>query len=262
MASSTVPRQKTWQSQLSRSWAAARGRQVGPDVAIRLLVAATVGLMATVAFGQTESPPQPADAIAPQPPIPLLHYNTPQVPAKESVGPPPAGNAAKEVIPVPPGVEDLLGAPITTLTTDIRIKENPRVPNDVPRSEVPARLLQRGEMSYVMHRPGSAAVCYMWDAPATFNNPLYFEDANLERHGYSLRYLRVFQPIVSGAEFVVTVPTLPYQLTAMPPCECVYTLGEYRPGDCVPYQINYPPFSAAGGLAEAGTAVGLAFLIP
>ena len=50
---------------------------------------------------------------------------------------------ATEVLPTPPPIAEMLGAPITTLTTDIRVKENPRVPNDVPRSEVPAKLSSR-----------------------------------------------------------------------------------------------------------------------
>jgi hypothetical protein len=178
----------------------------------------------------------------------------------QAESPPPAGGAAKEVIPAPPPDESIFVAPITALTTDIRIKEIAGQ-NNVPRP-APANPKRRAEMSYVMRRSGSAPVCYMWDAPATCNNPLYFEEVNLERHGYSPRYLRVFQPVVSGAEFFATVPTLPYQMTATPPWERVYTLGEYRPGSCVPYQINYPPWSTAGGLAEAGTAVGLIFLIP
>jgi hypothetical protein len=167
----------------------------------------------------------------------------------------------QEVIPVPPSAEELLGAPITTLTTDIRVRENPRLNGDFP-TEAPASLSRRVEMSYVMHRPGTVRLCYTWDAPLTGNNPLYFEETNLERHGYSPRFLRAVQPVVSAAEFFATVPTLPYQIVAMPPCECIYTLGEYRPGSCVPYQINYPPWSTAGGVVEAGTAVGLAFLIP
>ncbi len=169
---------------------------------------------------------------------------------------------ATEVVPTPPPISEMLGAPITTLTTDIRVKENPRVPNDVPRSEVPAKFFPKDNMSYVMNRPGAEPVCYMWEAPATCNYPLYFEDANLERHGYSLRYLRAFQPIVSGAEFFVTIPAMPYLMCATPPACDVYTLGQYRAGDCVPYQIDYPPWSVEGGLAEAGTAVGLVFLIP
>ena len=210
-------------------------------------------------FAQGEGLPWPNNVIAPGSIAPVVHYEVPPAAAQEPVGPRPAGNAANEVIPVPPSEEEILGAPITSLTTDIRVKENPGITNDVPPPAVPANPKHRGEMSYVMDRPGAAAMCYVWDAPATCNNPLYFEDANLERHGYSLRYLRAFQPVVSGAEFFATIPTLPYQLTASPPWECVYTLGEYRPGSCVPYQINYPPWSTEGGLVEAGTAVGLIF---
>ena len=56
-----------------------------------------------------------------------------------------------------------------------------------------------------MGRPGTCLhIGYAWDAPALCHNPLYFEDVNLERYGYSLRYARVFQPVVSGAEFFVT----------------------------------------------------------
>ncbi len=219
---SSIVSRKTRSPRLSWLLATAGGCRFVPALAIHLPALAMAALSATIALAQS----------------------------------------ATEVLPTPPPVAEMLGAPITTLTTDIRVKENPRVPNDVPQSEVPAKLLPQGNMSYVMHRPGSEAVCYMWDAPATCNYPLYFEDANLERHGYSLRYLRVFQPIVSGAEFFVTIPALPYLMGATPPARDVYTLGQYRAGDCVPYQIDYPPLSAVGGLAEAGTAVGLVFLIP
>jgi hypothetical protein len=187
---------------------------------------------------------------------PIMQIVQQEVPA------PPPSTTTQEVIPVPPSAEEIIGAPITSLSTDIRVKENPKLKDDLPPSQVPTHLLPQTEMSYVMHRPGSIALCYAWDAPLTNNNPLYFEETNLERHGYSLRYLRAAQPLVSGAEFFATIPTLPYQLTALPPCECIYTLGEYRPGSCVPYQINYPPWSTADGIVEAGTAVGLAFLIP
>ena len=44
---------------------------------------------------------------------------------------------------------------------------------------------------------------------------------------------------VSSARY----PPLPYLMVAEPPQECVSTLGQYRPGDCVPFQWNYPYFS-------------------
>lgn len=74
--------------------------------------------------------------------------------------------------------------------------------------------------------------------------------------------MRAFQPLVSGAQFFATVPILPYKLGAEPPCDCVYTLGLYRPGSPAPYQPYYPPLSAKGGLVEAGAAVGLILAIP
>jgi hypothetical protein len=107
-----------------------------------------------------------------------------------------------------------------------------------------------------------ATTAYCWEAPALCHNPLYFEETNLERYGYSYRYARVFQPVVSGAQFFATVPLLPYRLAAEPPCDCEYTLGLYRPGSPAPFQPYYPPLSAKGGLAEAGAAVGLILLIP
>jgi hypothetical protein len=208
-------------------------------------VTAMAVLAAATSFAQAESPRLPNPPPAP----PGIRYEVRPVVAQEPVSPSPAGGAANGVNAVPPSAEGIFVTPIKDLTADISVKERPAMS---------ANLKRRGEISYVMRQP----ICYMWDAPATCNNPFYFEDANLERHGYSLRYLRMFQPVVSGAEFFATIPTLPYQMTATLPWEQVYTLGEYRPGSCVPYQINYPPWSAAGGLAEAGTAVGLIFLIP
>jgi hypothetical protein len=85
-------------------------------------------------------------------------------------------------------------------------------------------------------------LCYCWEAPALCYGPLYFEENNLERYGYSQTYLRSLQPLASSAQFFTTSFMLPYLLFAEPPCECVYTLGEYRPGSCVPFQWNYPYF--------------------
>ena len=45
---------------------------------------------------------------------------------------------------------------------------------------------------------------------------------------------------------------LPYLLLVEPPRECVYTLGEYRPGSCVPFQWNYPYFSPAARFQKRG----------
>jgi hypothetical protein len=95
-----------------------------------------------------------------------------------------------------------------------------------------------------------------------FYHPLYFEDVNLERHGYSPRCMGPVQPVLSGVHFFATLPTLPYRLFAEPPWQCRYTLGHYRPGSAAPYALHLPPGSACGGLAEAAVITGLIFAFP
>jgi hypothetical protein len=101
---------------------------------------------------------------------------------------------------------------------------------------------------------------FNWVAPATLHKPLYFEEVNLERHGYSSFVL--MQPVVSAAHFFGTVPLLPYKLAAQPPHKPIYTLGHYRPGSCVPYRIHSPPWCLEAATVEAGVITGLIFLIP
>ncbi|QDT52112.1 hypothetical protein Pan44_01210 [Caulifigura coniformis] len=55
------------------------------------------------------------------------------------------------------------------------------------------------------------------------HNPLYFEEANLERCGIGHG---VCQPAVSAASFIGRTALLPYSLLVTPPCSCVTTLGD------------------------------------
>ncbi len=104
-----------------------------------------------------------------------------------------------------------------------------------------------------------AEVVFSWEAPALCHNPLYFEEANVERYGYRTPF---FQPVVSAANFFTHVPALPYLMGAERPRDCIYTLGYYRPGSYVPYRIQRVPLSVRGGLAEAGVLTGLFYLLP
>lgn len=75
---------------------------------------------------------------------------------------------------------------------------------------------------------------YAWVTPTFYHRPLYFEQPNLERYGIGKR--RVLQPVYSAAHFFGSIGLLPYKLLTQHPGEHVYTLGNNRPGDCVPYQ--------------------------
>ncbi len=101
---------------------------------------------------------------------------------------------------------------------------------------------------------------YQWESSQLSHKPLYFEEINAERYGYSCR--PIAQPAISAAHFFAAVPTLPYQLAAQPPRECIYTLGYYRPGSCVPNRFHWPELRPKGGLFQASVVTGLIFAIP
>lgn len=75
---------------------------------------------------------------------------------------------------------------------------------------------------------------YVWVSPVFAHRPLYFEQPNLERYGVGPR--RTFQPTASAAHFFGSVVIWPYKMVVQKPGECVFTLGNRRPGDCVPVQ--------------------------
>jgi hypothetical protein len=101
---------------------------------------------------------------------------------------------------------------------------------------------------------------YAWDATSLCYRPLYFEEANLERYGYGC--CETLQPLASAAHFFGTIPILPYCMAVDCPNECIYTLGQYRPGSCVPKRYIWPPVSPRAALAEGGVWTGMVFLIP
>ena len=116
---------------------------------------------------------------------------------------------------------------------------------------------------------------YEWEAPATRHLPLFFEEPNVERMGYTYGFYwnicgyesgrcaaECLQPIVSGAHFFGRVAMIPYICGIDPPCEPVYTLGVDRPGSPVPYRKHLVPISFSGIVYQAGTVVGIGYLIP
>ena len=105
-----------------------------------------------------------------------------------------------------------------------------------------------------------ACLTYTWKASGLCHKPLYFEDVQLERYGHS--WGPYLQPIISGGHFFLNVPILPYKMGLEPPCECMYTLGYYRPGSCAPYMLDPIPLSVRAALFEAGVWTGMSYVIP
>lgn len=105
-----------------------------------------------------------------------------------------------------------------------------------------------------------APASYAWAASNLTYNPLYFEDADLERYGH--HYPEWVQPFASGGLFAVQVAALPYQMAIDPPCACVSPLGFHRPGECVPTRKKAVPWNPRAAAKAAGVYTGLIFLVP
>lgn len=151
---------------------------------------------------------------------------------------------------------DLPRKPISELTTRIAVPGDVAAPDAMqPRlSEIAAERV---------HLPGTRrpwnGMSYYWDATHLVHQPLYFEDPNLERHGYSRG---LAQPFFSAARFFGRIPLLPYALAVHPHYEAEYALGDVRPGSPAPYVHERPPLRADGALFEAAVVTGLFFAIP
>ncbi len=99
-----------------------------------------------------------------------------------------------------------------------------------------------------------------WSATCSRHRPLYFEEINAERYGYTVSY--ALQPVISAARFFATIPALPYKMAVKHPRACVYTLGHYRPGSCAPRRWNRLPWQLTAGVVEVGFIAGLILLVP
>jgi hypothetical protein len=103
-----------------------------------------------------------------------------------------------------------------------------------------------------------SSTTFAWTASSLCHKPLYFDDTSLEVYGHMWGPL--VQPIFSGARFFGTFFILPYEMGLELPGECIYALGDYRPGDCAPYQLDPLPLSVRAALFEAGAWTGGAIL--
>ncbi len=170
---------------------------------------------------------------------------------------------APTVLPSPTA-EQLPGTPasqaarerkVAAMTTDIALPAGalPQNMAALQTATSPGQSDRRLESGWSMTRQ-------LWAATNLQTKPLYFEEINLERYGYTS--CRLLQPLISATRFFATIPALPYKMVLEPPCRLNFALGYHRPGSCAPWHWQRLPLSARAGLVEAGVVVGLVFLIP
>lgn len=141
--------------------------------------------------------------------------------------------------------------PVSSLNASIRHNEG-----ELPSNLAAPHLAAEGTFfDMVGHGRPWMVSQYEWDAPATRHLPLYFEEPNLERMGYTCccnphctecescwwqeDYV---QPFVSAIHFYGQVAIVPIRVFCEPPAEPVYTLGVDRPGSPVCYRSHLLPF--------------------
>jgi hypothetical protein len=212
-------------------------------------------------------------ATSTQPPNPFQTQPAPDAPA-----PPPGDDATM------PLQDEITPTPLGPLGTDMGVAPNPKEDCETALRNLRANRLNRttsraildlaprekGELPYectfgnerlaINSGRQWAQTCYTWKASGLCHKPLYFEQSHMERYGHSWGPL--LDPVVSGAHFFASVPMLPYKMGLEPPCECVYPLGHYRPGNCAPHYIEPFPWSIRAAAFEATAVTGLIFAVP
>jgi hypothetical protein len=192
-----------------------------------------------------DGPDAPARPKAAEPPPPVRIEPSPE----PNGGPPPTWEQQLAGQPIRPEKCSLPGdlKSIREITFDISVKredltERIGVPPECSLGDAPVEPRHWDRITFA------------WTAASTCHNPIYFDDEQLERYGHS--WGPVKQTAVSAIKFFATVPLVPYYMGVYPPNECIYDLGQYRPGSCAPYYLDPLPLSVRGALYE-GSFLGL-----
>jgi len=148
---------------------------------------------------------------------------------------------------------------IKTYTRNSKLNVDITAPRD-PKPETPY-VPYECSLSTDPFQPRSwPRLTYTWKASALCHKPLYFEDMAAERYGHShgpgLEY------VTSFIHFFGDLALLPYCVGVDTPCECIYDLGYYRPGNCAPYEFDAFPLSVRGAVTGAIGYSGVVALFP
>ena len=101
--------------------------------------------------------------------------------------------------------------------------------------------------------------CATWASPNLCYQPLYYEDANLERFGARFPF---WQPAIAAVHFFGSTIRLPYMMGLDPPHECFYAAGYGRPGNGYCYQREHLVWSLKGASLQALLITGAVFALP
>lgn len=195
--------------------------------------------------GQTGVPPAPADNFNPD----LFQ----SVPTNNDVGVDVVESAYQKVDSDPRNLKSIRDIqPFQDYQPGTHIEQD-LDPEFVAPAEVELGEVSKGDRHY-------DAILYQWHASNLHHNPLYFQDAGLERYGHV--HHELVQPFVSVGKFGLQLVGLPYQMTIDPVCKKVYALGWYSPGECAPKQTPQIPWNSTAALNQAAVVTGLVFAIP
>ena len=196
-----------------------------PEEVEEVVQAAPVISAVRLAQDDPNQAPQPLPPPTPLPPPAPLPASAPKpapVPTPARVQTPPQNLAVDEQR------VDTLNKPIGQIAIIEPVDVEGLRPADISAELQPAQPPRLISGSYFVDaHPARYLYCFT-------HQPLYFEEANLERCGITYCCC---QPVVSAAQFAGRTALLPYSLLDIPPCRCVRTLG-----DC-PTCNSYPCWS-------------------
>jgi hypothetical protein len=198
----------------------------------------------------------PSVAANPTKPSEPLVAEQPKLPVSEPIPTPPAIEPSSEPAPAALLADRCIAAkPLYEVGTCIALPEGASPENiaQLCAASLPTSWDNRLDC-------GWSQFDYHWAATCLCHAPLYFEEINAERYGYTPS--RALQPVLSAGRFFLTIPALPYLMAVERPCDCLYTLGYYRPGDCVPRRWNRWPLRIGAAVVEVGAIAGMILLIP
>lgn len=121
---------------------------------------------------------------------------------------------------------------------------------DVPVVQAASSEEMVGGFGFIINRRHDEVFAYQ---------PLYFEEANLERYG---RNCGPLQPAVSGVRFFGTIASLPYAMAVHHPNQAYTFKWPYDAGWGAPKVKELRPLELKPAAIQAGVVTGLFFVVP